>query len=187
MVVTESDLRQADGSPGIYGVVHKPSGVVVVAWRPSQCHKEGEVLMVEQYRYALQRRSWEFIAGTAPHRAEQNPNDLVQRELREETGYRAATVTKVGCIDVAPGFVDQVQHVFLMRDLTPGSPEREDTEADIVCRWWPLPKQKSLYPLVLLMMRRPWLHGHWYNYMWSFRLKDNDCALSQTTPASVPS
>ena len=71
------------------------------------------------------------------------PNDLAQRELREETGYRAATVTKVGCIDVAPGFVDQVQHVFLMRDLTPGSPEREDTEADIVCRWWPLPKLKK--------------------------------------------
>lgn len=143
MVVTESDLQRADGSPGLYGVVHKPTGVVVVAWRASESDPAGEVLMVEQYHYALGRRCWEFVAGTAPNLVEQQPADLAKRELREETGYRASEIHEVGWIDVAPGFVDQIQHVFLVRDITEGEAEREETEADIRWRWWPVAEVKA--------------------------------------------
>lgn len=145
MVVTESDLQRPDGSPGLYGVVHKPTGVVVVAWRESEADPAGEVLMVEQYRYALGRRCWEFVAGTAPDLAEQEPAELAQRELREETGYRAADVHHMGWIDVAPGFVEQIQHVFLMQNLTAGKAEQEDTEADIRWRWWPVAELKTAF------------------------------------------
>ncbi len=84
----------------------------------------------------IYRNNWMVVT-------ESDLEQLAQRELREETGYRAADVHNVGWIDVAPGFVDQTQHVFLMRDITAGEAEQEETEADIRWRWWPVTELKT--------------------------------------------
>lgn len=139
MVVTESHIRRPDNSTGIYGVVHKPRGVVVIAYQPpSTKFPSGAVLLVEQYRFALQRRSWEFVAGTAPNLAQQDPYELARRELKEETGYRPQTLELIGSIEVAPGFCDQVQDVFLATDLQAGDAHKEETEQDLCAQWWPV-------------------------------------------------
>jgi 8-oxo-dGTP pyrophosphatase MutT (NUDIX family) len=129
MTLREDTFRRADGSAGLYGVVDKPDYALVLAL-------DGDRLaMVEQYRYPLGLRRWEFPQGTAPDRAEMPARELAARELREETGLTAATWTYLGLLDVAPGVSSQRGRAFLATDLTQGRPEREDTEADMRAAW----------------------------------------------------
>ncbi len=130
MTVREDDIRLPDGSPGIYGVIDKPHYALVIALRGD------EVALVEQFRYPLGMRRWEFPQGTAPDRADAEPAELAGRELREETGLRARELTEIGMLDVAAGMSSQRGHVFLATGLTEGAPEREAEEQDMRCAWF---------------------------------------------------
>lgn len=130
--VREDAILRADGSPGIYSVVDKPTGVIVIP-------RAGDKLyLVEQFRYAVGARRWEFPAGTAPDRRTLPPEQLAIRELGEETGLHADVLTQIGTVDVAPGFSSQRQSVFLAEELTPGPAAREHEEQDMDARWWPI-------------------------------------------------
>lgn len=131
MAVREDDIRRPDGSEGLYGVVDKPDYALVV---PRDL--DGRLHLVEQYRYPVHGRYWEFPQGSWPagHEGEA-PLDLARAELREETGLRAARMTYLGRVHVAYGYASQGCHVFLAEELTEGEPEREATEADMRQRW----------------------------------------------------
>ena len=129
MTLREDTVRRPDGADGLYGVVDKPDFALIVAL------DDDRMAMVEQYRYPIGMRRWEFPQGTAPDRAEMDPAELAARELREETGLRAASWMPLGHLDVAPGLTSQRGRVFLARGLTQGEPDREDTEADMRCCW----------------------------------------------------
>lgn len=130
MVVREDDIRHPDGSPGLYGVVDKPDYALVI---PRQ---DGRVHLVEQYRYPVGGRYWEFPQGSWPEGHHGTaPLDLARAELREETGLRAERMTYLGRIHVAYGYASQGCHVFLAEHLRAGVPEREATEADMCQRW----------------------------------------------------
>ncbi|MDD7924690.1 NUDIX domain-containing protein [Actinomycetospora chibensis] len=131
MTLREDTFRRPGGAEGVYGVVDKPDYALVVAL-------DGDRLaMVEQYRYPLGLRRWEFPQGTAPDRAEMAAPELAAQELREETGLTAATWTYLGLLDVAPGLSSQRGRAYLATDLTAGEPAREDTEADMRFAWVP--------------------------------------------------
>jgi 8-oxo-dGTP pyrophosphatase MutT (NUDIX family) len=130
MVVREDRIRRADGSDGIYGVIDKPDYALVVPMDGDRLH------LVEQFRYPLGLRRWEFPQGTAPDRADTDPIELARRELREETGLRARQMTLLGLLDVAPGMSSQRGRVFLATELTDGEPEREHTEQDMRTAWF---------------------------------------------------
>lgn len=130
MAVREDSVRRADGSDGVYGVIDKPDYALIIPL-------DGDRLtLVEQYRYPVGRRRWEFPQGTAPNRAELDPVELAARELREETGLRAARIEELGMLDVAPGMSSQRGRVFLATELTEGPPERELEEQDMRCTWF---------------------------------------------------
>ncbi|NJN54156.1 MAG: NUDIX hydrolase [Anaerolineae bacterium] len=75
-----------------------------------------EILMLRQYRLALDATILELPAGT---RGWQEPwQECAQRELREETGFRAAHFSHLGQIWPAPGLTDEVMHLVLAQDLT---------------------------------------------------------------------
>lgn len=131
MTVREDEILRADGSSGIYGVVDKPDFALVIPL-------DGErVRLVEQFRYPLGLRRWEFPQGTAPDRAEVDPLELATRELREETGLRAGKMIELGVLDVAPGMSSQRGRVFLATQLTEGFHEREHEEQDMRSAWFP--------------------------------------------------
>ena len=59
----------------------------------------------------------------------ETPEDAARRELAEETGYRARTLTSLGGIWMAPGFCNEFMHVFLAEGLTPGPTNPDADEA----------------------------------------------------------
>lgn len=131
MTVREDAIRRPDGSRGIYGVVDKPDFALIIP-----LDERGRLHLVEQYRYPLGLRRWEFPQGTAPDRAELPAGELAARELREETGLRAGRMEELGMLDVAPGMSSQRGRVFLATELTVGEPEREHEEQDMRAAWF---------------------------------------------------
>ena len=133
MIVREDDVRRQDGSPGIYGVIDKPTYALVIA-------ADGDrYQLVEQFRYPIGLRRWEFPQGTAPGTLdgdEPPPADLAAQELREETGLRAASMKVLGQLDVAPGMSSQRGWVFLATDVTEGDHAREHEEQDMRSEWF---------------------------------------------------
>ena len=130
MTVREDDIRRPDGSTGIYGVIDKPGYALVIP-------RDGDRFrLVQQFRYPLGVRCWEFPQGTAPDLAEQEPAELAARELREETGLRAGKMVELAVIHCAPGMASQLGRIFLATDLTEGEPEREHEEQDMRSAWF---------------------------------------------------
>jgi len=130
MIVREDEIRRPDGSHGIYGVVDKPNYALIIA-------ADGDRLrLVEQFRYPLGERRWEFPQGTAPGRAELDPTELAVLELREETGLSAGSMAVIGQLDVAPGMSSQRGWVFLATDIVEGDAAREHEEQDMHSEWF---------------------------------------------------
>ncbi|MGW3469742.1 NUDIX domain-containing protein [Saccharopolyspora sp. NPDC000995] len=130
MTVREDGIRRGDGSDGIYGVVDKPDYALVIPLDGDRLH------LVEQFRYPLGMRRWEFPQGSAPDRLDVEPTELAARELREETGLRATSLVEIGILDVAPGISSQRGRVFLATGLTAGEHERELEEQDMRAAWF---------------------------------------------------
>lgn len=130
MTVREDGIRRPDGSTGIYGVIDKPTYALVIPLDGDRLH------LVEQFRYPLGLRRWEFPQGTAPELADMQPLELAARELREETGLIAAKMADLGLLDVAAGMSSQRGRVFLATDLTEGPHEREHEEQDMRTAWF---------------------------------------------------
>jgi 8-oxo-dGDP phosphatase len=127
----EDDILRPDDSTGIYSVIDKPTYALVIPQDGDRFH------LVEQFRYPLGMRRWEFPQGTAPGQEESDPIELANRELREETGLRAASIEFLGMLDVAPGMSSQRGRVFLATGITEGEHDREHEEQDMRSAWFP--------------------------------------------------
>jgi 8-oxo-dGDP phosphatase len=123
--VREDTFELADGSTGLYGVVEKADFALVL---PEQ---DGGFWLVEQYRYPLERRSWEFPQGTWGAGKGGSAEELARTELAEETGLRAGRMEHLGRLDLASGLMTQRFDVWLAGELTAGPTDREVTESDM--------------------------------------------------------
>ena len=130
MTLREDDIQRPDGSTGVYAVVDKPTYALVIPQDGDRLH------LVEQFRYPLGLRRWEFPQGTVPEQEHLEPRELAIRELREETGLRAASMAALGQLDVAPGMSSQRGWVFLATGITEGEHEREHEEQDMHSEWF---------------------------------------------------
>lgn len=125
--VREDTLVLADGSTGIYGVVEKADYALIIP------EENGGFHLVEQFRHAVGRRSWEFPMGGWAVGKSGDPEQLARQELLEETGltagqWRCLTSRLHG----STGFCSQGFAVWHATELTPGDHDRELTEADMV-------------------------------------------------------
>jgi 8-oxo-dGTP pyrophosphatase MutT (NUDIX family) len=120
--VREDQVVRPDGRPGIYGVVHfkgRAVGVLPVDDR-------GGVWLVGQYRYALDRYSWEIPEGGS-HPGE-TPEETAHRELREETGLSAEHLEPIATTHLSNSVSDELGLVFRATGLIPGPIAPEGTE-----------------------------------------------------------
>jgi ADP-ribose pyrophosphatase len=78
--------------------------------------EDGRVVLVHQYRYAVQTELLEIPAGTLE--ADEAPEACARRELEEETGYKCRELRKMLAIFLAPGYSTEKIHVYLAKGLT---------------------------------------------------------------------
>ncbi len=104
-----------DGRPLHREFVRHPGSVVVLAVLESACEPT-RVVLVRNRRVVVARRLWELPAGTRDH--DEDPSACAARELIEETGYRAATLTPLCRFHTSPGLSDEWMHAFVARGLT---------------------------------------------------------------------
>ena len=103
--------------------------------------KDGQVLLVEQYRPAAGRKMLEIPAGTIDR--SEPPLECARRELQEETGYSAEDWESLGHIYPTPGYTNEVLHLFYASGLTKGE-QHLDPGEDIDVRWIPLEKVEEM-------------------------------------------
>ncbi|MDT5123370.1 MAG: hypothetical protein QOC96_2852 [Acidobacteriota bacterium] len=119
--VREDTVIRPDGEQGVYGVVHFKNiaiGILAV--------EDGFIYLVGQYRYPLERYSWEIPEGGCA--AGEDPLAAAQRELEEETGLRAASWEKLGEAHLSNSVSDELAIWFLATGLTQGAHKPEGTE-----------------------------------------------------------
>ena len=126
MQVREDATRLRDGSAGIYGYVEKPDFVIVAPIDAGLVH------LVQQYRYPIGSRQWEFPQGSWEGQPMADPMTVAAGELEEETGLRAGRLVEAGRLYPLYGTISQSYRIFLASELVPGPPRREVGEQDMI-------------------------------------------------------
>ncbi len=132
--VSTDHVREPGGIKVRRDLIHHTGSVVVLAVDDSR--PMPRVLLERQYRHAAGDYLWELPAG----RIDPGEQELkaAQRELIEETGYRAAHWRRILKFYATPGFVAETMAVYLATGLRAGEAEPEDDEF-IYKRMVPLP------------------------------------------------
>ncbi len=128
--VREDQVLRPDGNPGIYGVVEIRPSIGVAAF-----NERNEVALVGQWRYTLDRYTWEIVRGGSSE-GENDMLEVARRELREETGFEAKDWAPMGSVDVCNGVTTDVQHLFTARELTFVGTHQDPVE-EIATVWKP--------------------------------------------------
>lgn len=108
--ITKDTIRFANGMETERAVVWHPGAVALVVE-----DAEGRWLMIEQYRHPAGRVLLEIPAGT--REAGEDPDATAAREVREEAGYAAGRLERMGGAWMAPGFCSEYIHYYLATDL----------------------------------------------------------------------
>lgn len=118
-------VRFPNGSIGELEMIRHPGASAVIPFvdEPS---RDGEMLLIKQYRYAAERFLYEVPAGRLD--PGEQPIDCARRELKEETGCSARGVEYLLTIYTTPGFTDEQIHVFLAYGLERGDTAHEPDE-----------------------------------------------------------
>ena len=126
--VTEHQIINPSGNPGIYGKIHfknKAIGIIPI-------DQKGNTWLVGQWRFPLNEWSWEIPEGGGPTATD--PLQAAQRELKEETGLTAQKWTLIQRAHLSNSVSDEEAFIFLAEELEEGDHEREETEADMVVK-----------------------------------------------------
>ena len=103
-------MRTPDGRETKFDIIEHGGSVVIVP-----LDSDGNLLFVRQYRHAAGQDLLELPAGTLDE--EEEPAVCAAREIREETGFAAGRLEKIGDFYLAPGYSTEFMVVFLATDL----------------------------------------------------------------------
>src|SRR5262245_62323459 len=102
-------------------VVRHPGAAAVVPLKDN-----GTVVLIKQFRHAADGFIYEIPAGKL-HQGE-DPKNCAARELEEEIGYQAGKLELLSSIFTAPGFTDEVIHIYKATGLTKGRTQLDRDE-----------------------------------------------------------
>ncbi len=119
--VQVEDVQLPNGEQSKREVVKHPGAVAIIP-----VTKDGKLVLVRQYRKALDKVIIEIPAGKLEQG--EKPLDSAHRELEEETGYRATQLEFVVSFYTSPGFADEIIYVYEAKDLENGVVARDDDE-----------------------------------------------------------
>ncbi|MFI5158426.1 MAG: NUDIX domain-containing protein [Sphingobacteriales bacterium] len=120
--VTEYQVINPSGNPGIYGKVHYKNHAIGII----PLDDELNTYLVGQYRFVLNQYSWEIPEGGGPF--DTTPLESAKRELLEETGLKANNWTEIQRMHLSNSVGDEYSIIYLARGLEQFDAEPEDTE-----------------------------------------------------------
>lgn len=115
------DVEEPGGIRGRREIVRQRGSVAALP-----VHPDGRVVLVRQYRYAVDSRVWELPAGRID--PGETPAEGARRELEEEVGLRPGTLEPLLDFWTTPGFCDEVMHLYRATDLESVPPRPEEDE-----------------------------------------------------------
>jgi ADP-ribose pyrophosphatase len=115
------EVEEPGGVLGLREVVRQRGSVAALP-----VHDDGRVVLVRQYRYAVDDLVWELPAGRRD--PGETPEEGARRELEEEVGLRPGRLEPLLVFWTTPGFCDEVMHLFRATGLDPVPPRPEADE-----------------------------------------------------------
>ncbi|MED3624926.1 NUDIX hydrolase [Neobacillus thermocopriae] len=119
------DVELPNGKQSKREIIKHPGAVAILALTP-----ENKIIMVEQYRKALERAIVEIPAGKLEKG--EDPSECALRELEEETGYVCENLELLTSFYTSPGFADELVYVYLAKGLTKKENSRALDEDEFV-------------------------------------------------------
>lgn len=136
--VDRDEVRMPHGRDVTVDVIrHPPSAVIVPVPEP------GHIILVRQYRYAVNRWLWELPAGSVDEG--ETPEAAARRECHEEIGQVPETVVRLGSMYPTPGYCDEEMFFFRVSGLTEPTHDAElDEDEDIEVRVFTVKEAKEM-------------------------------------------
>lgn len=123
------DIVEVNGHEAHWDFIHHDGAAAVVA-----VADDGKLLMVRQYRNALDRETLEIPAGKLD--APDEPKiECAYRELEEETGYRCEQLDYLMSVNTTVAFCDEAIDIFVARNLIPSEQHLDEDEVINVEAW----------------------------------------------------
>jgi ADP-ribose pyrophosphatase len=110
-----------DGQFSQREIVKHPGAVAIIA-----VTKDNKIVLVSQYRKALERTLVEIPAGKLEKG--EDPLDCARRELEEDTGYKPSHLEHVTSFYTSPGFADELIHLYYTVELEKGTQHTDQDE-----------------------------------------------------------
>lgn len=114
-------VRLPNGVETSLDIIRHPGAAAIVP-----ITAQGNVLLIRQYRYAVNGTIWEIPAGTLE--PGESPRACARRELGEEIGVAAAKWHKLGEITPLPAYSDEIIHLYRAQNLTPAQQHLDPDE-----------------------------------------------------------
>ena len=115
------EILLPNGNKGVREVIRHPGAVCVIP-----VTDDGDVIFVNQFRYAFNKVTLEVPAGKLEKG--EDPLEAAMRELSEETGLSAKNVVYLGELYTTPALIDEVIHKYLATDLVEGKQHLDEDE-----------------------------------------------------------
>jgi ADP-ribose diphosphatase len=108
--VDRDRVRMPNGREVTVDVVRHSKSVVLLP-----VPEKGQVILIRQYRYALNRWMWELPAGSVDDG--EQPEEAARRECREEIGQVPDTIVRLAALHPTPGYCDEEMLFFRLSGL----------------------------------------------------------------------
>ncbi|RHW41180.1 NUDIX hydrolase [Neobacillus notoginsengisoli] len=109
--VRVDDVELPNGKTSKREIVKHPGAVAVIA-----VTDDNKIILVEQYRKAMERTMVEIPAGKLEKG--EDPKECAHRELEEETGYECKELEWLTSFYTSPGFADEIIHLYIAKGLS---------------------------------------------------------------------
>lgn len=119
--VRVDEVELPNGKTASREIVHHNGAVAVLA-----VTDEDKIVLVRQYRKPMDRILLEIPAGKLE--GDEDPKSCAERELVEETGFKAKNMELIASFYTSPGFSDELVHLYRGRGLTSGEATPDEDE-----------------------------------------------------------
>ena len=138
LILDRDTITLPNGRTAELEIIRHPGASAVVPLKD-----DGMVVLIRQFRHAAGGFIYEIPAGKLDH--QEDPKDCAARELEEEVGYRAGRLELLTSIWTAPGFTDEVIHIYRGTNLQPGRQQLDQDEVLEIVEW-PLEQAIAMIP-----------------------------------------